>query len=133
MKCRLLQSEIRFHPRHVIDQCHEWQRPDELLLLHYKDLSFSYVIERHRALGERLKSLDVQNSWGFHYFFTAEEYALYRQQLSAKLVDVSNSEYRPWRDHTEPRWWRPAPAHEQVSPHSATQRILEALRPRFRR
>src|SRR5437763_3876049 len=43
--------------------------------------------------------------------FRSEEYALYRQQLSAKLVDVSNSEYRPWRDHTEPRWWRPAPAH----------------------
>lgn len=100
---------------------------DELLLLHYKDLGVEYVRERHRALGGRLRPVDIKYRWGHQYFFTAEEYDLVRQKLRAEVVDVSSRDYCSWRDHEGPRWWRSAPAHEQVSQRSRMQRLLEAL------
>lgn len=37
-------------------------------LLHYKYLSLSYVIKRYAELGQRLKTIDREKSFGFHYF-----------------------------------------------------------------
>jgi glycosyltransferase involved in cell wall biosynthesis len=101
---------------------------DELLLLHYKHIGAAYVKDRHRALGARLKSIDVRNSWGSHYFFSESEYETVLDRLHAGAIDVSSRAYRPWRDHKAPRWWRPAPAHEQVPALSPMQRLFDILR-----
>jgi glycosyltransferase involved in cell wall biosynthesis len=101
---------------------------DELLLLHYKHINADYVRDRHRALGARLKSADVHNKWGYHYFFSDTEYETYLGRLRSGTIDVSDRAYRPWLDHKEPRWWRPASAHEQVPALSPRQRFFDVLR-----
>ena len=104
---------------------------DELLLLHYKDLGVEYVRERHRALGERLLPVDIENKWGYQYFFTVERAAARVQKLGAKAIDVSSGDYCPWRDHQAPRWWRPLPPVRQAAPRSRMRRIFDALRGSF--
>ena len=104
---------------------------DELLLLHYKDLGIEYVRERHRALGERLGSVDVQNKWGYQYSFTEERAAARLQKLGATAIDVTSSEYRPWQDHPAPRWWHPQPEVKPAAPRSRMRRLFDALRGAF--
>jgi hypothetical protein len=79
---------------------------DELLLLHYKQLGHDYPLQRNRFLATGLGSVDLQHGWGFHYFRGPEEQAQFRGELNQKLVDISNSDFLPWRDHREARWWR---------------------------
>lgn len=104
---------------------------DELLLLHYKNLGVDYVRERHRALNERLRSVDRKMNWGFQYSETSEVYSERHRELLAKRIDLSDPNYLPWRDHSEVRWWRPAPAGESVAPMSPLKRLLHALRPPY--
>lgn len=80
---------------------------DELLLLHYKQLGTNYVMSRHAALGQRLRERDVANRWGYQFFHSPEEQERTVANLKSNLVDITDSNYLPWRDHHEARWWRP--------------------------
>ncbi len=39
----------------------------EMQLLHYKHLGHDYVVRRQEELGARMRDLDRQKKWGFHY------------------------------------------------------------------
>jgi len=79
---------------------------DELLLLHYKQLGADYVVPRNAALGKRLGKRDIRNHWGIQFFYDLPKYQRHVDELKRKLVNVTDSNYCPWRDHREPRWWR---------------------------
>jgi hypothetical protein len=104
---------------------------DELLLLHYKDLGLDYVIARAAALNARLRRTDREKQWGYQYAWPREEYAARHRHLTAGRIDVKARGFVPWRDHKEPRWWRPAPPGEEVAPMSPLQRLLDRLRPPY--
>jgi glycosyltransferase involved in cell wall biosynthesis len=80
---------------------------DALLLLHYKHLGTSHVPSRHAALAARLRERDLKNKWGAHYLFDDRRYGQYLADLTGRLLDVTDANYLPSRDHRERRWWRP--------------------------
>ncbi len=79
---------------------------DELLLLHYKHLGLDYTWDRNKMLAQGLRETDRKNGWGFQYFLPREDYERVRARVKSLMVDISDPNYRPWRDHTDPRWWR---------------------------
>jgi len=78
---------------------------DELLLLHYKFLGFERTCARHRHLLNGLRSKDFENSWGYQYSWSEEEFRRVWLEFAGNAVDVraeaANANY------PAPRWWDP--------------------------
>jgi hypothetical protein len=89
---------------------------DELLLLHYKHLGADYVAARHAALGQRLRGRDVANGWGYQYLCSLEDQQRAIANLKSNLVDITDKNYLPWRDHHEARWWRAELPRSSINP-----------------
>jgi Glycosyl transferase family 2 len=78
---------------------------DEVMLLHYKYLSFEYFVERYRQLSQRVGSIDVANSWDVHFHRTPEQQKLFREHAKRRaLIDVSAPGFAPARYHSKPSW-----------------------------
>lgn len=82
---------------------------DELLLLHYKYLSFEATFKRHAELQEKLGSVDKANRWARRYSWSREEFQNdwdYFEQNSVE--DVFAASYNPHLQHSplSERWWR---------------------------
>jgi hypothetical protein len=79
---------------------------DELLLLHYKYLGMSYLVERNSFLAAGLGEIDRANDWGHQYIWDKarhkEEWELFR----SRLVDIALLGANAWKQHREPRSWR---------------------------
>lgn len=103
---------------------------DELLLLHYKDLGVEYRDRRNRLLVTGLRSGDHANGWGWHYRMDRAGLEGYFAYLKASAVDVAAPDYVPWRDNTEPRFWRPSP---QPAPLRPKRRLWKRLKKALRR
>lgn len=84
-----------------------YPRRDEVLLFHYKDMGLEYRDQRNRLLKTGLRDGDRANNWGFHYDMDEARLREHFDQLWAGAVDIRAPAYVPWRDHQEPRFWRP--------------------------
>jgi len=97
--------------RHKAEPVGEVKYPDvdELLLLHYKYLSFEYVYQRNRDLKNKLRSFDKEKGWGHKYSWTREQLQKDWDQFEQNSVEnVFSPEYDPHLMHSSLsyRWWR---------------------------
>ena len=62
-----------------------------LRLLHYKNLGLDYLLSRHKQLGERLSTFNLNKGFGIHYLATKQEeikqYYKTSMQSTEKVVD----------------------------------------------
>lgn len=82
---------------------------DELLILHYKYLSFNATVKRHKELDDKRGSLDKEKGWGVQYQWTSEMLRNDWDKTSRNAVaDVTSQAYDPDRKHSplSARWWR---------------------------
>jgi glycosyltransferase involved in cell wall biosynthesis len=77
---------------------------DEVMLLHYKHLSFEYAVERYRQLSPRVGSVDLANSWDFHFHVTSEQRFQWWAARQRLLVDISAPDFAPAQHHSKPSW-----------------------------
>ena len=59
-------------------------------LLHYKYLSPSYTVNRHKMFGERLSEINKKRGWGIHYGFSSESIIEYYNEQKNKLIKLLN-------------------------------------------
>ena len=78
---------------------------DELLLLHYKYLSFERTFRRNQESRSRQRGKDIEMGWGIQYSWTREQLLDRWNNLAGKVVDVADPTLRPEETHTENRWW----------------------------
>lgn len=82
---------------------------DELMNLHYKQLSLEYVVSRYKEQQARLLAEDVRMRLGYHYGWGEAAVAKDRRAIASRAVDVTAADFEPWKVHSERRWWRPRP------------------------
>ena len=78
---------------------------DELLLLHYKFLGFERTHARHQQQRHGLRTKDIENSWGYQYTWSEEEFRHTWHEFARNVIDVR------WdaavANYPIPRWWDP--------------------------
>lgn len=79
---------------------------DELLLLHYKYLGQSYLIERNSFLAGGLGKIDRANQWGYQYTYSKEKFGEQWDFFKSGLVDIALLGADAWKQHREPRSWQ---------------------------
>jgi hypothetical protein len=79
---------------------------DELLLLHYRYLDFERVRKRYAEVLTRHRKTDFAMGWGFQYSWSSEQLREAWNLIANRVVDISQSDLRPWETHKGPRWWR---------------------------
>lgn len=79
---------------------------DELLLLHYKNLGLSYLLERDSFLAKGLGEIDRANEWGHRYAWDKEKHREEWEFFRSRLVDIALLGADAWKGHSESRWWR---------------------------
>jgi len=79
---------------------------DEMLLLHYKYLGFERTQRRHEQYRTRQRERDLAMKWGHKYSWSREELRADWDKFSARLIDISRPDLKPWETHLEPRWWQ---------------------------
>jgi hypothetical protein len=99
--------------RHVAEPTGRVRYParDQLLLLHYKYLSFEWTFRRHSQMGAQLGSVDKDRGWGVKYDWSRERLQEEWERFQACAVpDVLAPGYDPDREHSalSERWWRHA-------------------------
>lgn len=113
-------SDVNFKAgRHVAEPAGRVVYPDrdEILLLHYKFLSFPYYCDREQELATRLEAFDRATGMAFHYLRANDERAAIWADFSTRLVDVTGGGRDHHARHPWDRWWRepdPAPRRERL-------------------
>lgn len=82
---------------------------DELLLLHYRYLSFEHTFNRNSDLQKKLGSLDKKKGWGHKYGWAREQLKTDWEYFEKNSIeDVLAPEYNPHILHSSmsKRWWR---------------------------
>ncbi len=90
----------------------KYPKRDQLLLLHYKYLSFEHTLKRQQELALKLGAVDRQNNWGSQYDWTRERLRSDWDSIREHAVeDVLSPRYDANRKHSNPneRWWRKDP------------------------
>lgn len=78
---------------------------DELLLLHYKFLGFDRTQQRYEQYRGRQRQKDIARGWGKQYLWSREQLWKEWRRVTARVVDISRPDLRPWETRKEPRWW----------------------------
>jgi hypothetical protein len=65
-----------------------WEKQPQVRLLHYKRLGADYVSERNRILSRGIRSGDIAEDWGLHYFSSHDEVVAEHQWLSGLAAPV---------------------------------------------
>jgi hypothetical protein len=65
-----------------------WPEFPEVLLLHYKQLGLEYPITRTAELRKGLRSRDLQQSWGVHYTWSADQITAKWHEIKAASAPV---------------------------------------------
>ena len=60
----------------------------EYRLLHYKYLSPTYTVNRHKMFGERLSENNKKKGWGIHYSFSSESIIKYYEETNKHLIKL---------------------------------------------
>lgn len=82
---------------------------DELLLLHYRYLSFKHTFDRNSDLQKKLGSLDKEKGWGHKYTWAKEQLKNDWEYFEKNAIEnVFANNYDPHRQHSpmSTRWWR---------------------------
>ena len=105
-------AETNFHfGRHNARPTGKVQYPenDELLILHYKYLSYDYTSGRHSELNAKLGSMDKKKGWGIHYGYSKRKFKENWEFFEQRSVeDLFSKDYHPNQMHSRiwERWWR---------------------------
>ena len=87
----------------------KYPRQDELLNLHFKYLSFNFLLERHKQLLHKLRCTDIKNNWGVQYKFSEEElrkkWNEFESMQTCNVIKKWNKAHR-WHSSKKKRWWR---------------------------
>jgi hypothetical protein len=78
---------------------------DELLLLHYKFLGFERSHARHQRQRNGLRSKDFENSWGYQYSWSEDEFRRSWSEFAANAIEVRTD--AAVANYPVPRWWDP--------------------------
>jgi hypothetical protein len=57
-------------------------------LLHYKYLSPTYTVNRHKMFGDRLSNINKTRAWGIHYTFSSESIVKYYEDKEKELIKL---------------------------------------------
>jgi hypothetical protein len=82
---------------------------DELLLLHYRYLSFEYTFHRNIELQNKLGPMDKAKNWAHKYSWTRDQLKNdWDHFMQNSVEDVFSPEYNPHLMHSplSERWWR---------------------------
>ncbi|MBC7778713.1 MAG: glycosyltransferase family 2 protein [Proteobacteria bacterium] len=83
-------------------------RNDRLLNLHYKYLGFERVVERQQFLRTGLRSVDIENQYGWQYWKSAEYVRQDWNKFLENAADIAAPGFNAAKSHLAPRWWRPS-------------------------
>lgn len=61
---------------------------NEYKLLHYKYLSPTYTVNRHKMFGDRLSEENKQRGWGIHYTFSSESIIKFYDDKKNELIKL---------------------------------------------
>ncbi len=78
---------------------------DEVRLLHYKYLDFERLFERHQACVPRSRPIDREREYGHKYLWAREQLKADWDEVAARRIDVTASDYDAHARHEDPRWW----------------------------
>lgn len=78
---------------------------DELLLLHYKYLSFERTHARHQRCQTRQRPKDIAYGWGHKYGWLCEQLRDDWDQVKRQSVDIAAADFNADKDHPRARWW----------------------------
>jgi hypothetical protein len=87
----------------------KYPEKDELLLLHYKYLSFEHTFNRHADLQKKLGAVDRQRGFGYQYSWGRDEFKKEWDRFEqSSVIDVFAHNYHPSTQHSPvtSRWWR---------------------------
>jgi hypothetical protein len=112
-------EEINYGPgRHAAAPIGNVRLPSqpELLLLHYKYLSFERTLARHRQLRTGLGPKDIENGWGQQYSWSETQLRDSWNAVAEKAVDVHKHACSPDLVFSLPPWWNRVRARTQLTP-----------------
>ena len=78
---------------------------DELLLLHYKFLGLERTYARHQQQRSGLRAKDLENSWGYQYTWSEDEFRHAWHEFARNVIDVRSD--AAVANYPIPRWWDP--------------------------
>lgn len=81
-------------------------RRDDLLLLHYKNLGFERVFQRHRTLKSGLGPTDTAQRWAKKYDWSREQLRKDWDLFASAAVDIAAKGFNARKCHRNRRWWR---------------------------
>lgn len=95
------------HPKGNI----QYPEKDVLLNLHYKYLSFEFVLARYMALNTKLGLFDKEQQWGIQYSWSREQLKKDWDEIErSSATNILSSKYDPDVAHAAlVKWWRPLP------------------------
>jgi glycosyltransferase involved in cell wall biosynthesis len=82
---------------------------DELLLLHYRYLSFEHTFKRNTDFQKRMGTIDKEKGWGHKYGWTKEQLKEDWDYFEKNSIeDIFSPKYNPHLMHSalSERWWR---------------------------
>lgn len=82
---------------------------DELLLLHYRYLSFEHTLQRNIEFQQRMGSMDREKGWGHKYDWTKDQLKADWEYFEKNAVEnIFSPSYKPQLMHSalSDRWWR---------------------------
>jgi hypothetical protein len=79
---------------------------DEVMLFHYKYLSFAETLHRHGQLRQGLGEADIANGWGHKYSWGEAELRADWDRLAASAIDTSLVRDDPQYRYPIAPWWQ---------------------------
>jgi hypothetical protein len=68
----------------------KFRNKNDIFIMHYKNLSVDYKLDRYKKCAERLSSLNKKMGWGFHYNFKETEIRKSFEKEYNECVNVNN-------------------------------------------
>lgn len=100
--------EVAFSPgRHTARPVGDPVLParDEIMLWHYKHLSFERNLAREAAQAARLGKVDIANGFSFHVLRTPQEQRTFWDEMERETRDLGVDGFDPVMAGSSPFWW----------------------------
>jgi hypothetical protein len=98
---------------------------DEMMLWHYKHLSFERNLMREAAQATRLGKVDIASGFSFHVLRTPEQQRSFWDEMEGETQDFAVDGFDPVRAGHRPFWWDELPCLKRATAMAALETAKE--------